>query len=829
MTQTVSTEKKCEFCDKRGLPLLLVRDAIAPNDTSAPKSADGPIDLPAHAAHFTRRLLRAGFVNVYDEARNRWEAYNVTADGYFFKMPLKPGTIPIKPGKPFNCTDLGHRAVAGCITVPDPTNATKVWIGFSDALWTPRTREKNMSKAYREKHMIELDVAAMLGGGEQKHCRPIAQVSAVVAEYAMSTQKGQQAVEWSFHQFYGRHGSAERLQAECDKLRKGKGQIVTVPDPAGIAAELAQLMKRNVAFFNRDPLRARLLAADTTIAGIEAGVRDNAILEKQKSEDERARNLSQTMAYSPEGRKRLRESAKAARDFTEAERKLAGDEAWEKYAEKFNDKERKAWKDKYTRNLGVYSTKWVDPLATKHVAVMTSAALVNHFEGNFDSQDVHSGAVYTNTVNRCAEGSLDQAACARLYADWIEGDFRDRKNFLLRALMLNQETLAKKIEETVKVTIDLRAIPWDNLIGVYEQIAEKVGSGAGGVVTNSLVTFIGAITSFIAKWTLDTKYGRRGAVLAMGMIAKYPAVRIEVTDKRIAFRRLLAKELVLRSGVHENAKKLHQAIGAQLTLQGINGDVLPGNVRTTWIVFVDRSIPGVSASATEAERIAHLLKYVRTAQDVDNLNLGRFRSLLGADVGFGVLAAAAQYAALTKLIEDESKADKGGKTEARFRLLAGSVALAATTGEVILQGYKSVVLLKNGVTYPVSGIVKLIGRARVLGCIGALIVAVFDGYNAVKSLNEGNVKMAGLYAGAAVAGFGLGVILAFPGLVAAAALVPVIAALFVAVVVIGILIEYFKDNPVQDWLERCYWGILSSERYPNQSAEQAAYDKVLKV
>ena len=686
-----------------------------------------------------------------------------------------------------------------------------------------------MSKAYREKHMIEVDVAAMLGGGAQKHCRPIAQVSAVVAEYAMSTQKGQQAFEWSFHQFYGRHGSAERLQAECDKLRKGKGQIVTVPDPAGIAAELAQLMKRNVAFFNRDPLRSRLLAADTAIAGIEAGIRDNAILEKQKTEEERGRNLSRAMPYSAEGAKALKEGAKAAFDFTEPERKLAGDEAWEKYAEKFNDKERKAWKEKYTRNLAAYSTKWVDPLAVTHVAIMTSAALVNYFEGNFDAQDVDSGAVYTNTVNRCAEGTQDQAACARLYADWILGDFRDRKNFLLRALMLNQEALAKKIDDTVKVTIDPRAIPWDNLIGVYAQTVEKVGAGAGGVVTNSLVTFIGAITSFIAKWTLDHKYGRRGAVLAMGMIAKYPAVRIEVTDKRIAFRRLLAKELVLRSGVQVDAKKLHQAIGAQLTLQGINGDALPGNVRTTWIVFVDNTIPGVNASATESERIAHLLKYVRTAQDVDNLNLGRFRFLLNKDVGFGVLAAVAQYAAWIKPIEDEAKADKGGKIEARSRLLAGSVALAATTGEVVLQAYKSVLLLKNGATYPIGGVLKLIGRARMLGVFGALIVAVFDGFNAYESFKENDRKMGVLYGTAAIAGASLGIILASPGIIgAAAAIIPVIALLFVTIVVVGILIEYLKDNPLEDWLERCCWGRLSSERYPNQSAEQIAYQKLLK-
>lgn len=30
--------KKCEFCDKRGLPLLLVRDAVVPARSGAPET-----------------------------------------------------------------------------------------------------------------------------------------------------------------------------------------------------------------------------------------------------------------------------------------------------------------------------------------------------------------------------------------------------------------------------------------------------------------------------------------------------------------------------------------------------------------------------------------------------------------------------------------------------------------------------------------------------------------------------------------------------------------------------------------------------------------------
>jgi len=116
-----------------------------------------------------------------------------------------------------------------------------------------------------------------------------------------------------------------------------------------------------------------------------------------------------------------------------------------------------------------------------------------------------------------------------------------------------------------------------------------------------------------------------------------------------------------------------------------------------------------------------------------------------------------------------------------------------------------------------------------LGLFGALIVATFDGHNSYKSFKENDRKMGVLYGTAVVTGLSLGVILAYPAIIGAAAVVPVIALLFVVVVVVGILIEYLKDNPIEDWLERCCWGMLPAERYPNQNAEQAAYQKLLGV
>lgn len=66
-------ENPCETCAKEGLPLLLTRYALMPSEARAPKLA-GQLDSPdlkkvplGNTAHYGLRLLRSGYVYVFDE------------------------------------------------------------------------------------------------------------------------------------------------------------------------------------------------------------------------------------------------------------------------------------------------------------------------------------------------------------------------------------------------------------------------------------------------------------------------------------------------------------------------------------------------------------------------------------------------------------------------------------------------------------------------------------------------------------------------------------------------------------------------------------------
>jgi hypothetical protein len=44
---------------------------------------------------------------------------------------------------------------------------------------------------------------------------------------------------------------------------------------------------------------------------------------------------------------------------------------------------------------------------------------------------------------------------------------------------------------------------------------------------------------------------------------------------------------------------------------------------------------------------------------------------------------------------------------------------------------------------------------------------------------------------------------------------------------VTLLIELFKDNKLQDWLERCYWGKGPAARYESIEQELAELKKAL--
>ena len=229
------------------------------------------------------------------------------------------------------------------------------------------------------------------------------------------------------------------------------------------------------------------------------------------------------------------------------------------------------------------------------------------------------------------------------------------------------------------------------------------------------------------------------------------------------------------------------------------------------------------------QRAQWLASHVKTVEAVEELNLGRWRTVISSKVRFGIVTGILQAASLTKLFADEEKSLANENNDATMRLYAGVTAVSATTSETIGRVLASRGL--QGLSFG-EGLLSTVGNllsrwAARAGIAAGLLVAGLDAAKVNDSLKENQVGLAWLYGASAVVGAGLTIAIASAALLGAAA-IPIIGILVLILIGIGILIEYVKDNPVQDWLERCPWGILPAQRYPDMATEQAQLIQALK-
>ena len=113
------------------------------------------------------------------------------------------------------------------------------------------------------------------------------------------------------------------------------------------------------------------------------------------------------------------------------------------------------------------------------------------------------------------------------------------------------------------------------------------------------------------------------------------------------------------------------------------------------------------------------------------------------------------------------------------------------------------------------------GFGRFLGIFGAVVMAVLDGIESVRQFAKRNYVRGFGYL--VVSGMGVAVVyLLWVGSTGVG--------LFLVVAVIGasLLLDYFKPDKMELWLERCYeWGRLTDQRYRDERAEKRELDLAL--
>lgn len=573
----------CDICqksgickDKTGLPILLTRYEIATmlgsegkhfekgaafrdkhldiSNSKAPKlsgnfKVDSGIDL-GDCTHYTLRPLRGGYIYLYDEAREKWEAHFVTDNAFLEPLNrlyrnvsdetalLVPGKVPCKPE---------NLQKAMYITIPDPENASSVWICFSDVEWTKDVFDRHQIDGYRKRHMRRFNVKEWMAKQNEPHAGKITDLEKLVADFAEgvnpgaflfspSTQQGKPfpllayASKGTFwknpdptkppipHAEAARDGkefqrigafnnhmptlmnAAAQLVSASERILPGKGAILALDDPAGIAQALAELMSFRLEAFDQQPSDETKLVASTQILMLKKFVEDKATakiaetvgrferwrtaqseyekeLEEWKERQKpgsgypscpppmsyTAANMVDSSTFinigrSPNSRNLFQplSDEELAKLYTASQEAAWKDYMFDKGISRYKEDERKKYQDDFDKRHNSYAEAVIKPMAEAHMEWMKSDMLAEYFICNFSTEVPQQGGQYTEVLSLCIRDTQQYEPCAKLYAKWVGEKAGSERNLILQAFALNQKVTWEDVNKHVSERLALQ-------------------------------------------------------------------------------------------------------------------------------------------------------------------------------------------------------------------------------------------------------------------------------------------------------------------------------------------------------------------------------------
>lgn len=861
----VSNNTNCEACNKKGFPILLSRFGFSSNPKGNTPIAP-PVNYPKMTGQgsYVLRKLREGYVYIYDEMDKSLSCFMVSSEGIYKKIKLSlPATQ--SAGQPMHepCMKMPDRLGNGLlITVPKAEVSRTVWIGFSSHLWTNRICQLHITNETYRSHMT----AVMVGSGGKNSC-PIQQVNGV-ADFSMASLQNVFSSVYSPQRkgYYQKKipnsspiiTTAKKVMNKqkividaANKLVPNKGVVVALTDSVALMAEIAQSISYQLGQYNHDIGHSKKALTNLNLTAIEMSICDSTEYKYINDEIE-----NEAFAKVLLGGSKIKKLASvpvdvAAQDRIEDSKLIIAERAaakeWAKYNEKLQPNARKDWQQQFQTEMKKFDQNIAFPLAQLHVSWQKSIPAVAYFDKTFDSTELNSGASYMREVVTATDSIFATKPAIDYVMEQLQSNAFKSEYFVLNALVINNKDLKQKATEAmkaVKPAIDnpIRDVPWDGLIGAQVEAAKRVFSGEADVLGNLLITNISGV---VLKFTQTILTGKVGVgIVAVAMAAKERFITIDFVAKE---NKLL--EMVVRSLIEAGKEHAPPAIRLQLN----NPDVVEKKVKK--LLKRIRKSKGISITQHIRIRMVVVRSLLVNANNLDELvravglkgdmrlqmsthwrqvirnGLTAARTSAGsatrAHLSFGaaVLTGVFQAWVLCKLWKDANKPDDAmqhTKNENWVRFGVGFGALVGTLGAMIDEGVTKFVAPQNVGKY--LGYLKSLGaQLGKLGPGAAIAAGVMDGFKGFTEHQEGNKGVAILYGASGVAGITAGVMMFFAASSPAMS-IPffgwILAACAAIAIAASVAISYFKDNSLQDWVERCSFGKLVDQRYATLAIEQ---------
>ncbi len=644
--------------------------------------------------------------------------------------------------------------------------------------------------------------------------------------------------------------------------------MVALDDPSGIAMDLASLMNERLAeFMLRSDIR-RPLTVSTAIGSLEEAIRNNAELElvrtvrdkaaleqeywrkiawktgegpvdpvRYQAETQHQRNMRDDPSYRAEWGRKVDQAQEAAlAQLTEQDFQDAADSAWAKYHRKLQDGQPGKWqKGTYQPELKAFDKAVIVPLSRAHVAWLTSDKMRMYMVCNHDPEEPASGVAYCDTVLLCIQDTQAISINAAQYAKWLSAATVDDGNLLLRAISLNQAKVVEALSSGSGITIDgLATMPWGSLLDGYSRALEQLPASQQSTPARLLVAVAGPLMTAL---DMIVHQGARPLVIGLGLVGRTPVVHTRLRgtlDQAIddlVDRMVRANpELGQLDRDRLRTRLRNQSAGQRRTTRARG----PGTrgMNDFQIVVRQLAVEEVTGRMSEREQLRRAGQAVMSFDEWQRSSYSRWRTMTQGINGsiVGVLLSVWSLKSLAKAL-DESTQQAGRENKWRYSAAILGVVAAVSDGlhRVLENARQAGSRLATRMNELWGRLLGVVGRA--FGFAAAVIFAFWDAKNSFDSFGRGEVGMGILYAVS-----GSFSVLAFAALagwlgplifgLSATGVGIVLAAIAIAA---AVLIAWLKDDKLEAWMRRCWFGTAGEGGFKTQEEEMAELDALLKA
>ncbi|MFJ4345555.1 T6SS effector BTH_I2691 family protein [Pseudomonas sp. NPDC089401] len=463
MAETDFLLTPCKACQRQGLPILPLRQAVVP-DTR-------PGSDPATQTRIGLRTLRSGYLYVLLDQRI-WHAYEVTAQGHLRQFnPYEPNPGP-PPSLPEHCMHEDHDIPSSFLNIDTDTYGS-AWLAFSSDPWPVSVLQAYRSGQYPAQRFEGVDLVQARSNPELLGLAMTPdnlQVDRQVFEYA-------QQLNGPFDSAHGFHSRFLRQTAlrgylvnaiARHKLENGVLAVV-LDDTVGLVQEfnhqrLNWVVKRQA--WREDPLRAYQLQTSQILQIIRATQREQAA-QKVPTFEPQAGDGPPVFTDPEVERQRVVEMSQQESD--------------EKLEERYDEPRRAAFQAEYDQEEARFQA-YIDRHAGAYAKFCESALFALIERHDYDGRNRESGIAYSKTMAACCAGSITEAPIASvepsppapgtseaLWLKWLQ----DPNSPPYRALLLRDQPLMAALLPTFSQT---EPTQWNDSEKLYTALSKLIAS-----------------------------------------------------------------------------------------------------------------------------------------------------------------------------------------------------------------------------------------------------------------------------------------------------------------------------------------------------------------